>query len=113
QKQNVRSFVTSATRLSRGWVTLGDDWTGPFLRLSYDGGPETSLARATTKGGKKLGSVIKLDLTVNGRRADQPLVVPYNDSTHRYEIELWGFTGQDLQSRLGGRSRDALQRGEL
>jgi mannose-6-phosphate isomerase-like protein (cupin superfamily) len=109
QKQNVHRFITSATQLTRGWVTTGDAWTGPFLRLSYDGSPETPLGKAATK----LGGAIKLDLTVNGRHADAPLTVPYNSESHRYEIELWGYTGRDLYSQLGGRSRDALQRGEL
>jgi mannose-6-phosphate isomerase-like protein (cupin superfamily) len=44
---------------------------------------------------------------------DAPLTVPYNDRSGRYEIELWGFSGGDLRSRLGGSSRDALDRGEL
>ena len=45
QKQNVRQFRTSTTTLVRGWVTT-DDWTGPFLRLSYQAGPDSPLWRA-------------------------------------------------------------------
>ena len=42
QKQNVKSFRTSSTYVIRGWVTTGE-WTGPFVRLSYQAGPESPL----------------------------------------------------------------------
>jgi hypothetical protein len=109
QKQNVRLFRTAPTALVRGWVTTGD-WTGPFLRLSYVAGPESPLWRA---GNGSPGASIKLWLRVNGTTVTQPVTVPYNTASDRYEVELWGFTGGDLRSRLGGSSRDALDRGEL
>ena len=65
QKQNVRSFRTSATSLVRGWVTTGD-WTGPFLRLSYRAGPDSPLWKA--KNGSP-GSTLKLWVKV-GRDGD-------------------------------------------
>jgi mannose-6-phosphate isomerase-like protein (cupin superfamily) len=108
QKQNVKSFRTSATSLVRGWVTTGD-WTGPFLRLSYQAGPDSPLWKA--KNGSP-GSSLKLWVKVGARATNNLLTVPYNDRSDRYEIELWGFPG-DLRSKLGGASRDAIDRGEL
>jgi mannose-6-phosphate isomerase-like protein (cupin superfamily) len=109
QKQNVRLFRTSTTSLVRGWVTTGD-WTGPFLRLGYQAGPDSPLWRAANR---SPGQAIKLWLKVGNSVVEQLLTVPYNTVSDRYEIELWGFTGGDLRSRLGGASRDALDRGEL
>jgi len=109
QKQNVRLFRTSATALVRGWVTTGD-WTGPFLRLSYQAGPDSPLWTAAAG---SPGQTIKLWVKVGANAVPQPLTVPYNTISDRYEIELWGYTGGDLRSRLGGASRDSLDRGEL
>jgi mannose-6-phosphate isomerase-like protein (cupin superfamily) len=108
QKQNVKSFRTSASSLVRGWVTTGD-WTGPFLRLSYQAGPDSPLWKA--KNGSP-GSTLKLWVKVGANATSSPLTVPYNDRSDRYEIELWGFAG-DLGSKLGGTSREAVDRGEL
>src|SRR5262249_38473068 len=60
QKQNVRTFNTTDTHLVRGLATAGD-WTGPFLRLSYRGGPDSRLSAAA---GHQLGRQIKLWLRV-------------------------------------------------
>jgi mannose-6-phosphate isomerase-like protein (cupin superfamily) len=109
QKQNVRLFRTSTTALTRGWVTT-EDWTGPFLRLSYQAGPDSPLWRAANG---SPGQTIKLWIKVGNNAVQQLLTVPYNTIADRYEIELWGYTGNDLRSRLGGASRDALDRGEL
>jgi hypothetical protein len=109
QKQNVRTFRTSSTALARGWVTTGD-WTGPFLRLSYQAGPDSPLWKANSG---SPGSSIKLWLKVGGKTAPELLTVPYNGTSDRYEVELWGFSGGDLRSRLVGSSRDAVDRGEL
>src|SRR4029453_8376978 len=108
QKQNVKSFRTSATSLVRGWVTTGD-WTGPFLRLSYQAGPDSPLWKANNG---SPGSAPQLWVKGGARATPTLLTVPYNDRSDRYEIELWGFSG-DLRSKLGGTSRDAIDRGEL
>jgi mannose-6-phosphate isomerase-like protein (cupin superfamily) len=108
QKQNVKSFRTSSTYVVRGWVTTGE-WTGPFVRLSYQAGPESPLA--IVKGGL-LGQSIKAWVKV-GNRPGRIFTVPYNSASARYDIELWGYNGRDLRGVLGGRSLDALARGEL
>lgn len=110
QKQNIKSFRTANTHLMRGWVTLGPDWTGPFLRLSYQAGPDTPLWEAAHG---QLGDAIQLYLKVNGRSAGDLIRVPYHPDSHRYEVELWGYSGADLSTVLGGRGLDAVQRGEL
>ncbi len=89
QKQNIKSFRTSSTYVIRGWVTTGE-WTGPFVRLSYQAGPESPLARP--------GRIF---------------TAPYNGTSARYDLELWGYYGRDLRGVLGGRSLDGLTRGEL
>jgi mannose-6-phosphate isomerase-like protein (cupin superfamily) len=108
QKQNVRSFRTSSTYVVRGWVTTGE-WTGAFVRLSYQAGPESPLAIA--KGGL-LGQSIKAWVKI-GNLPGRIFTVPYNSVSARYDIELWGYNGRDLRGVLGGRSLDALTRGEL
>ena len=108
QKQNVKSFRTSSTTLVRGWATTGD-WTGPFLRLSYEAGPDSPLWQMK---GASPGATLKLWLKVGAQATGTLLTVPYNPRSDRYEIELWGFPG-DLRSTLGGTSRDAFDRGEL
>jgi mannose-6-phosphate isomerase-like protein (cupin superfamily) len=109
QKQNVKDFTTADTRLVRGLVQAGD-WSGPFLRLSYTAGPDSLLARAGANPGKE----IKLYLKVAGAAATALIPVPYNESSARYEIEFWGYTGGgDLGARLDDKGRAALSRGEL
>ena len=108
QKQNIKSFRTSSTYVIRGWVTTGE-WTGPFVRLSYQAGPESPLAVA--KGGL-LGQSIKAWVKI-GNRPGRIFTVPYNGISARYDLELWGYDGRDLRGVLGGRSLDALTRREL
>jgi len=109
QKQNVKEFVMADCILVRGLASAGD-WTGPFLRLSYRGGPDTALSVAS---GHSLGPAIRLWLRVGGTQVSQPIVVPYNLRTDRYDIELWGFAGGELRPILDDRARDAFDRGEL
>jgi mannose-6-phosphate isomerase-like protein (cupin superfamily) len=109
QKQNVRDFLLADTTLVRGWAAAGD-WTGPFLRLSYRGGPDSPLSEAT---GHQLGDRIKLWARIGRFAPAQLLEVPYNPIADRYEIELWGYPFGDLANRLGPRGRDAVGRGEI
>ena len=109
QKQNVRNFNTTDTHLARGLATVGD-WTGPFLRLSYRGGPDSQLSVAS---GHKLGGRIKLWVRVGNVATPALISVPYNETADRYEVELWGFPGNDLGSRLDEKGQMAFDRGEL
>lgn len=108
QKQNIKSFRTASTYLVRGWVTTGD-WTGPFVRVSYDAGPESPLAIAK---GTFLGKSIKAWIKI-GNAPGRIITVPYNETSARYDVELWGYNGPDLHGVLSGRSLDALSGGEL
>jgi hypothetical protein len=125
QKQNVRSFLLTDTYLMRGWVTARAwkdleapepvaERTVPFLKLSYRAGPDSKLAQAL---GGLPGQTIRLYVKVNGREAGNLITVPYNNSTGRYEVELWGDHGADLKSVFsdGGNERalSSLDRGEL
>jgi mannose-6-phosphate isomerase-like protein (cupin superfamily) len=109
QKQLVRGFRTSDAYLVRGWVTVGD-WTGPFLRISYEGGPDSRLSGLANH---RLGPAIKMWLKVGDRATLEPLTVPYNTESSRYDVELWGYPGNDLARHLEDRARAALDRGEL
>jgi hypothetical protein len=109
QKQNVRDFLMADTYLLRGWVAI-NDWTAPFLRISYRGGPTSRLASAA---GNRLGNRIKLWLKVGSVSSPSLISVPYNPETHRYEVELWGYGGDGLLGQLDTRGRAAIDRGEL
>ncbi|AVH67212.1 hypothetical protein CDG77_11970 [Nostoc sp. 'Peltigera membranacea cyanobiont' 213] len=109
QKQNVKDFVSTDTFLIRGLVTVGD-WTGPFLRVSYRGGPDTKLSIAANH---KLGEKIKLWIKVAGVATPALILVPYNPLSDRYEVEFWGYPGNDLRNQLDDKGRNALDRGEL
>jgi mannose-6-phosphate isomerase-like protein (cupin superfamily) len=109
QKQNVGSFVATDTLLVRGWAAAGE-WVGPFLRVSYRGGPDSRLSSAANH---RLGPAIKMWIRVGNAATPDLLTVPYNEQSDRYEIEIWGYEGPNLLQRLGPRGRDALKRGEL
>jgi len=109
QKQNVHDFTTTDAYLLRGWVTTRD-WTGPFLRLSYRGGPDSKLSQATQH---HLGDHIQVWLKVGDVISNSLITVPYNQASNRYEVELWGYPGNDLDSHLDDKARAALERGEL
>jgi mannose-6-phosphate isomerase-like protein (cupin superfamily) len=110
QKQNVRNIRFADVRLVRGYATAGD-WTGPFLRLSYRGGPDSRLSRAADH---RLGADIRAWVKIGATATDQPVTVPYSEATDRYEIELWGHPDPaTLKNDLDDRGRTALERGEL
>jgi len=110
QKQNIREFRLGDAQLSRGWATAGN-WTGPFLRLSYRGGPDTRLAQAV---GGSLGPVMRVWVRVGDSMVFAPLRVPYNERSDRYEIEIWGYDGSDdLRDLLDEKGRQAVDRGGL
>ena len=112
QKQNIHDFRCTDTWIARGWATTDTDssgggWTGPFLFLSYRGGPDSKLSQMS---GHKLASSLKLYLKVQGTAAAQLIDVPYNPVTDRYEIEIWGYPGNDLRSKLDARGVAAFDR---
>ncbi len=109
QKQNIKDFVTTDAQLMRGLVSAGN-WTGPFLRLSYNGSPDSQLSKMTNQ---QLGSSIKLFLKVNGVQTPQLITVPYNLNADRYEIEIWGYPGDNLYDLLDEKGKAAMSRGEL
>ena len=109
QKQNVRAFRSTDCQLLRGHASV-EGWTGSFLRLSYRGGPDSLLSQAS---GHRLGERIKLWLRVGGTATPTLISVPYVERSDRYEVELWGYPGQDLRARLDVKGRDAFDRGEL
>jgi mannose-6-phosphate isomerase-like protein (cupin superfamily) len=114
QKQNIKDFRCTDTWIARGWATTRSDssagaWTGPFLFLSYRGGPDTKLSQMS---GHKLGDTIRLYLKV-GNQNGVKLDVPYNTLTDRYEIEIWGYPGNDLRTKLDTKGTAAMDRGGL
>ncbi|MBW4699772.1 MAG: hypothetical protein KME03_18120 [Aphanocapsa lilacina HA4352-LM1] len=108
QKQNVLDFHSADAFVVRGWVHCGE-WTGPFLRLSYRGGPDSRLWQSRPGG---LGDAIRLWLKVGEANTARPLVVPYNRLSGRYEVELWGCSPAVLD-HLDQKGAAALARGEL
>lgn len=109
QKQNVRRFELGDTFLVRGWAEV-DGLAIPFLRLSYRGSPDSQLSRTV---GRALGASLRLWVSVAGRAVQDLLIVPFNEASGRYEVELWGASPTDLREHLGSRAQKALDRGEL
>ena len=109
QKQNVRDFRLTDTYLVRGWMSAGN-YIGPFVRLSYRGGPDSVLSQ---RSGHKLGERIKVWVRVGNASVSSLLTVPYNPVTDRYEIELWASPDSDLRSKIDDKAKEALDRGEL
>ena len=109
QKQNVRNFLLTDTFILRGWATAGD-WIGPFLRVSYRGGPDSQLSKLANN---QLGERIKLWIRVGNTSTPTLISVPYNPRSDRYEVEFWGYPNNDLFSILGAKGQQALTNGEL
>ncbi|HTI70262.1 MAG TPA: cupin domain-containing protein [Candidatus Limnocylindria bacterium] len=109
QKQNLKSLTLGDAHFMRGWATI-NDWTGAFLRFSYEGGPDSVLSRAA---GGTLGSSIRLFVKIGNAANGTFLTVPYNPLSDRYEIELWSYPGNDLRSQLDVKGVAAFDRGEL
>ena len=111
QKQNVASFDAGDTQILRGLAAAGD-WFGPFVRLTYRAGPDSTLAN---KAGNLLGPSIKLWVKIGDAATNSLLVVPYNAELDRYCIEIWGWPGSagDLRAALDPRGQAAADRGEL
>lgn len=111
QKQNIKDFISTDTYLVRGIVTAGD-WIGPFLKISYRGGPDSKLSQAANH---QLGDKIKLFLKIGENATNEPISAIYKQESDRYEAEIWGYPGavQDLMQLLDDKGKAAIQRGEL
>jgi mannose-6-phosphate isomerase-like protein (cupin superfamily) len=109
QKQNVRDFVTTDAHVVRGLVSV-DNWTGPFVRLSYRAGPDSKLSEAANH---SLGQSIKAWVKIGNNATNGLITIPYNEASDRYEVELWGFPGANLGNQLDEKGRAALERGEI
>lgn len=107
-KQNVRRFELADTQAARGWAAAGD-WRGPFLSLTYRGGPDSALSEAA---GGQLSGEIGCVVAIDGRpRAT--LRAPYDAETDRYVVELWGRDHGGLRDLLGARGQAAVDAGSL
>lgn len=111
QKQNVQSFTAGDTHLVRGKVSL-DNWTGPFIRISYQAGPDSVLAARL---GGSPGPAIRLWMKVGEVALPGLVSVPYDAESGRYAIEFWGWQGSpaDLRQALDTRGQAAFDRGAL
>jgi mannose-6-phosphate isomerase-like protein (cupin superfamily) len=107
QKQNIKDFRTTPTTLARGWATV-NNWTGPFLKLSYSAGPETPLAQASNS---SLGDNIRAWIKVGNRETNGLISIPYNPKTDQYEIEIWGYPNGDLRNQLDEKGQAAFDAG--
>lgn len=109
QKQNVREFEFATTYLVRGYARAGE-WVGSFLQLSHSPGRRSPLAGAD---GHYSGPALKAFVRVGSAAASSLITVPYNPESHRYEVELWGYTGANLRALLDVKGQAAFDRGGL
>jgi mannose-6-phosphate isomerase-like protein (cupin superfamily) len=110
QKQNVRSFDLAETQMARGYAVAGD-WTAPYLHISYAPGLSSPLS---ADGGPYREDRVALFLRVGDANTGDALIeVPYNDVTHRYEVEIWAYPSGDLRGLLDAKGKAAMDRGEL
>ncbi|HEY7774131.1 MAG TPA: hypothetical protein VIC26_13185 [Marinagarivorans sp.] len=108
QKQNIKDFTTTDTLLARGWATT-ENWTGPFLKLSYSGGPDSKLAQAAGN----LGASLRLWIKIGDQSTSELLVIPYNQTSGNYEIEIWGYPNNDLRDQLDEKGQSAFDNGHI
>lgn len=106
QKQNVADFHLADAAAVRGWADTGS-WRGPFVQLSYRGGPDSALASQT-----QLDATIGCVVSVPGGPS-ATLAAPYDPASDRYTIELWGHDPASLAAELGPRGQASLAAGLL
>lgn len=109
QKQNIKTFTLGDCYITRGWAQAGT-WRGPFLKFSYRGGLDSVLSKASQH---QLGEEIKLWFRIGNHALNELLRLPYNTETDRYELELWGYDGNNLFDVLDEKGKAALQRGSI
>ena len=109
QHQNIKAVKYSDIRLARGWANLNGQ-TFPFLRIAYRGGPDSLLSRTSNH---SLTDHIKLWIKVGDNAVKKYLTLPYNSASDFYEIELWGYKGDDPSNHLDTKGKKSLDSGEL
>ena len=112
QKQNIADFHFTDAWLARGYAAAGN-WDGAFVKLSYDGGPLSQLAKAAAARGSSLGDEIRAWIRIGPNETGNPIRVPYNPRTDRYEVEIWSYPDGNLRSLLGERGQRAMDDGVL
>ncbi len=106
QKQNIKNFLLGDMSLVRGWASV-NNWSGPFLKLCYRGDTDSALNKAAAG---KLSDHIFLFLSVQGKTAGNLIKVPYNEQTHRYEVEIWGYNSGNLFDLLSEKGKDSMRK---
>ncbi len=109
QKQNIRDLKLTGLTLARGYARAGG-WTGAMLHLAYappDGSPLAGSA------GFPSSRALRVVLRVGNRPTAETLLLPYNEATGRYEVELWGYRLPDLRHYLGEKGRVSFDAGRL
>lgn len=107
QKQNVRLFTLTDAHVMRGYASVLN-WIGPYVRISYRAGIDSKLSELAKH---KLGPRIRAWVRIGS--SGSMITIPYNPVSDRYEVELWGLPGGDLQSKLDDKALESLDRGEL
>ena len=82
QKQNIADFDLTDAWVARGFASAGG-WDGSFVKLSYDGGPLSALAKAAAAQGVALGDGIRAWIRIGANETASPIRVPYNPRTDR------------------------------
>ncbi|GJM64922.1 hypothetical protein [Persicobacter diffluens] len=108
-KQNIRSIVMEHFYLVRGYISIGDD-AFPFVKVSYDAGMKTPLSQATNH---NIGGSIQMWCKIKNSDSQGLINLPYNSENDRYEVELWGYEGNDLLNYLEEKGAKALQDGTI
>ena len=103
QKQNIRALKLTGMSIVRGYARAGD-WVGPFLHLAYDPPGDSPLSASS----QTRNAELRLFLKVGATATASTLRVPYSELTHRYEVELWGYSGDDLAAKLDTKGRQAV-----
>jgi mannose-6-phosphate isomerase-like protein (cupin superfamily) len=109
QKQNIKDFTTTDVSIMRGWASA-DNWTGPFIKLSYLGGHDSQLSNLS---GHQLSSFIYVWANIQGKAMAEAIAVPYNTDTDRYEVEIWGYPAGNLFQKLSPKGQAAFNKGYI
>jgi mannose-6-phosphate isomerase-like protein (cupin superfamily) len=110
QKQNISEFTAGHINVVRGYVYPGPNVAVPFVKLSYDAGFNTPLYQQKQA---PLGNQVRVWVKIGSRQSGATIVVPYNVESRRYDIELWGYGGNNLFQLLDKKGQKSLQQGAI